>query len=98
MKDAALDIPVPFSGSAQQYDLAGVEGEFYGPIYINRASIHIQTDKRFSKLDWPALMQRYADDLPAWAALYHPGVIRQEPPIVVFRGERHYFVAPGARQ
>lgn len=96
-KDNFMTNPTPFEGVAKKVAVAGLEGEFYGPIFINLASQNMGNDARHAKLALPELLVRYAEELPEWAALYHIAVAHKKhamPMTVVFKNQTHYFVAP----
>lgn len=96
-KDTFMNNPTPFEGVAKKVAVAGLNGEFYGPIFIDRVSINVANDSMYAKLTRPELLARYAEELPEWTAIYfHASAYKEHamPMTVVFKNQTHYFVAP----
>lgn len=107
LRRIATQQPVPFEGEPQRIDYGGLNGEFYGPIFIDGQIPVYPSATHRERYDGPLLLQRraerlkaIADALPSWAAVYAPPSIAarlRSPAAVVFNNEVHYFVAPSPR-
>lgn len=84
----------PFTDGAKRQTIAGVEGDFYGPIFVHPDSTLLLDQGATDAGSLVALLERYAAHMPATSMLYYQGESAPKiykPAFVITRQQKHTF-------